>query len=105
MSTPGRATNLVDPSEICTEVCQSRVPNRLDIFVKLGLNLIFVEVVQQRREFNDFSLPILNGTSTCCLKVEDQEVFEMLSYRLKRHSQGRWWDGSSPNANHEFEIT
>jgi hypothetical protein len=99
-------TNLLDPSEICAEVCQTRVPNRLDIFMKLGLNLITMKVIQQRRKFDDFSLPILNCTSTCCLKVEDEKIFEVFSYGIRRHPQSHWWDGPGPNTNwHGFKTT
>jgi hypothetical protein len=67
--------------------CQCRVPNRLDIFMELGLYLVFAEIIQQGRELNHFSFPILNGTTARCLEVEDKEVPEVVSHRLGWHCQ------------------
>lgn len=35
---------------------------------------------------------VLDGTSVRCLEIENEEVFEVLSYGLARHFQSCWQD-------------
>ena len=58
--------------------------------MKLGLDLILAEVIQQCWKLDDFSFPILNGISTCCFEIKDEEVLEVLSYGFGRHFESLW---------------
>lgn len=50
------------------------MPNRLDIFMELRLDLVLLEVIQQGWELYDLAFAILDGASARSLKIENKEV-------------------------------